>query len=287
MSRLCAFALFFLNITLCSGAWAGDWPQPGFDPQHSSNSPEELPRTMAVRWAMQLPELKPAWPDQNRLWNDSVYQPIIVDGKLIIASSRDDSVAAYDVRNGGEIWRFFTGGPIRVAPAAAEEKIFVGSDDGWMYALEARTGAVEWKMKGAPRSRPVIGNERLIDTWPIRGGPVVEKGRLYFAAGLWPFMGIFLHCVEAKTGRAIWTNSGDGAAWLTQPHGAPSFAGIAPQGNLAVMGDKLLVPNGRSLPACYDKKTGRMIYFPLNNKFGGDNVVVAKDWFFTGDLAFD
>ncbi|HEV8293100.1 MAG TPA: PQQ-binding-like beta-propeller repeat protein, partial [Tepidisphaeraceae bacterium] len=287
MSRFCAVALFFLNITCCSALWAGDWPQLGFDPQHSSNSPEELPRTMAVRWAMRLPQLKPAWPDQTRLRNDSVYQPIIVDEKLIIASSLDDSVAAYDVKDGGEVWRFYTGGPIRVAPAAEGGKIFVGSDDGWMYALQVRTGAIAWKMKGAPRVRPVIGNERLIDTWPIRGGPVVEKGRLYFAAGIWPFMGIFLHCVDAKTGRVIWTNSGDGAAWLTQPHGAPSFAGIAPQGNLAVMGEKLLVPNGRSLPACYDKKTGRMIYFPLNNKFGGDNVVVAKDWFFTGDIAFD
>jgi len=246
-----------------------------------------MPRVMAVRWGMQLPELKPAWPDQNRLRNDSIYQPIIADEKLIVASSKDDSVTAYDLRDGGELWRFYAGGPIRVAPAAAEGKVFVGSDDGWMYALEARGGAVTWKMKGAPRVRRVIGNERLIDTWPIRGGPVVEKGRVYFAAGIWPFMGIFLHCVDAKTGRVIWTNSGDGAAWLTQPHGAPSFAGIAPQGNLAVMGDKLLVPNGRSLPACYDKNTGRMIYFQLNNKFGGDNVVVAKDWFFTGDMGFD
>src|SRR2546430_4337140 len=148
---------------------------------------------------MKLPEVKPAWPDQNRLRNDSIYQPIIADGKLIVASSMDDSVTAYDLRDGGELWRFCTGGPIRVAPAATEGKIFVGSDDGWMYALEARTGAVAWKMKGAPRTRPVIGNERLIDTWPIRGGPVVEKGRLYFAAGIWPFMGIFLHCVDAKT----------------------------------------------------------------------------------------
>ncbi len=274
-------------MIVCSPTFAGDWPQLGFDAQHSSNSPEELPRAMAVRWAVQLPELKPAWPDQSRLRNDSLYQPLIVDGKVIVASSMDDSVVAYDVRDGGEVWRFYTGGPIRVAPAADGGRIFVGSDDGWMYALEARSGAVSWKMKGAPRSRPVIGNERLIDTWPIRGGPVVEGGRVYFAAGIWPFMGIFLHCVDAKSGKVIWTNSGDGSAYLTQPHGAPSFAGIAPQGNLVVMGNKLLVPNGRSLPACYDKKTGRMIYFQLNNKFGGDNVVVAKDWFFTGDMGFD
>src|ERR1043166_696615 len=123
---------------------------------------------------------------------------------------------------------------------------FGGFIVGGRFGLRRRGGTEVWKMKGPPRSRPIIGNERMIDTWPVRGGPVVDEGKVYFAAGIWPFMGIFLHCVDAKTGKVIWTNSGDGAAWLTQPHGTPSFAGIAPQGNLAVMGNKLLVPNGRA-----------------------------------------
>src|SRR5207244_3961727 len=112
VSRFCAVAIFILHITFCSVSWAGDWPQLGFDGQHSSNSAEELPRGMGVRWGMKLPKLEPAWPDQNRLRNDSVYQPIIVEGKLIVPSPLDDSVTAYDLRDGGEVWRFYCGGPI-------------------------------------------------------------------------------------------------------------------------------------------------------------------------------
>src|SRR5438045_1718870 len=137
MSKFCAFS--FLIISICLPSWAGDWPQLGFDAQHSSNSNEELPKNLGVRWEMKLPRMIPAWPDQNRLRNDSIYQPLIVDGKVIIASSMDDSVAAFDVGHGGELWRFYCGGPIRATPAAWGGKIFVGADDGWLYALEAQT----------------------------------------------------------------------------------------------------------------------------------------------------
>ncbi len=50
-------------------------------------------------------------------------------------------------------------------------------------------GDLKWKFQGAPRDRLLLGNERLISTWPARGGPVVEDGVVYFAAGVWPLMG--------------------------------------------------------------------------------------------------
>ena len=54
----------------------------------------------------------------------------------------------------------------------------------------------------------------------------------------------------------IHVNDGDSAIYIKQPHNADSFAGVAPQGPLVVAGDKLLLPGGRSVPACYDRKTG-------------------------------
>ena len=133
-----------------------------------------------------------------------------------------------------------------------------------------------------PEVVPVLGNGRLIDTWPVRGGPVIAPGKdgkpvVYFAAGIWPFMGVFLHCLDAETGKVVWTNSGDGDDFLTQPHNTQSFSGIAPQGPLAVADDKLLIPNGRAVPACYDRFTGKFLYFQLPIRAGGDRVAVAAD----------
>ncbi len=285
--RACPVAALLLLLIACFSAQASDWPMLGYDAGRTANSPDSLPEQLKLEWWLELPALKPAWPDQIRVRSDAMYHPIVLGDRLIVASPLDDSVTAYRISDGKEIWRFFTGGPIRVAPAGADGRVFVGSDDGWMYALDVKKGSLIWKFKGAPQTRSVLGNERMIDTWAIRGGPVLTDGKLYFTAGIWPFMGVFVQCLDAASGKVIWTNSGDGADFLPQPHGAPSFSGIAPQGALAVTGNRLLIPNGRAVPACYDRNTGKMQYFNLASASGGDQVVAARDWFFDGRSAFN
>ena len=64
-------------------------------------------------------------------------------------------------------------------------------------------------------------------------------------------------------------NDATGADYIKQPHGAPAFAGVAPQGQLAATADLLLVPGGRSLPAALDRHTGQLRYFTFGNKGRG------------------
>ncbi len=211
-------------------AGADDWPMARYDAQRSAATPATLPSSLHLRWSRKLVPQKAAWPDQPRVRGDGVYQPIVIGDRIVLTSSSDNSVVAFGTADGSCAWEFVTGGPIRVPPAGADGRVFVGSDDGWLYCLDASTGRLLWKIKGAPRTRLILGNGRLIDTWPVRGGPVVADGKVYFAAGLWPFMGVFVHCVEANTGRIVWTNSGDGSDYIRQPHGSGSFGGIAPRG---------------------------------------------------------
>ena len=47
--------------------------------------------------------------------------------------------------------------------------VFAGSDDGYLYCLEARTGRVVWQVRGAPPDRPDrrhLGSEHLVSFWP-------------------------------------------------------------------------------------------------------------------------
>ena len=125
---------------------------------------------------------------------------------IIIASPNDGSVAAFDTETGSEQWRFFTDGPVRVAPAAnADGQVFVGSDDGYLYCLDAKTGKPVWKIRAAPEDRPEyrhLGNARLVSYWPVRGGPVVsDDGKtVYFGSGIWPSMGVFVFAADTETG---------------------------------------------------------------------------------------
>ena len=146
-----------------------------------------------------------------------------------------------------------------------------------------------WKVRGGPSDRKLLGNGRLISTWPAAGAPTVADGTVYFAAGIWPFMGVFLHAVDARTGKIVWTNDGDGSVYIKQPHNAAAFAGVAPQGSLVVAGARLLVPGGRSVPACFDRKTGKLLYYHLaeNGKRGGGcDVFAVGNFFVNGGMAY-
>lgn len=266
-----------LSLLCPALAVAADWPTWRYDMQRTAASPQELADVLHLHWVRDELPLRPAWPDQPRMQFDAVYEPIVVGQTLFLASSRTDSITALDTRTGAERWRFHADGPIRFAPLVWEGKLYCVSDDGYLYCLECGTGALLWKFRGGPSERKILGNDRLIATWPARGAPVVADGTIYFAAGIWPFMGVFLHALDARTGRVVWTNDGDSALYIKQPHNADAFAGVAPQGVLAVQGTTLLVPGGRSVPACYDRTTGKLLRYPLaeNGKRGGADVAVC------------
>ena len=223
------------------------------DAQRTGTARQQLAAKLYLHWSRDYLRQKTAWPDQPMMVFDRVCEPIILGTTLFIGSARNDTLTALDTRTGAEKWTFHADGPIRFAPAAWENRVYFSCDDGHLYCLDAESGKQLWKFRGGPSDRKILGNGRLISTWPARGAPVVADGTVYFAASIWPFMGIFIHALDAKTGQVIWTNDGDGSIYMKQPHNADSFAGIAPQGPLVISGDKLLVPGGRSVPACYDR----------------------------------
>src|SRR5437588_6159403 len=115
-TRLFRRLAVLVSIALVQSAVAGDWPVWRHDAQHSASSAEDLPESLRLQWTLTLPPLKPAWPDQPSMPFDAVYEPIVAGQTMFIASSRTDSVAAYDARTGEQKWRFLADGPVRFAP---------------------------------------------------------------------------------------------------------------------------------------------------------------------------
>src|SRR5205085_2883317 len=136
-------------------------------------------------------------------------------------------------------------------PVVAGQLLFISSSrHDCVRALDTRTGQERWT---------------FFANGPVRFAPVIWEGRVYFTAD-------------------------DGYLYIKQPHNADSFAGVAPQGPMVVVGDRLLVPGGRSVPACLDRKTGKLLRFQLgeNGKRGGGAEVFAQgDVFFNGGAVFE
>ncbi|HUV65833.1 MAG TPA: Calx-beta domain-containing protein, partial [Sedimentisphaerales bacterium] len=276
--------------TINASELAADWPMWRYDANRSGASPFTLSPILSLQWELRLPRLERAWPDQgNRIDYDRCYQPIVLGKTLFVGSSVTDSVTAYDTETGVVKWRFFADAPVRFAPAGwtddpadpADDKVFVVSDDGCLYCLGAGDGSVIWKFLGAPSGKKGIGNKRLGSLWPARGGPTLLDDTVYFSAGIWPFMGVFVYALDAATGDCLWLNDGSGSIYMTQPHNADSFAALAPQGYLVAVGDRLIVPNGRANAAGLDRNTGQLLYCDLNsnNKNSTNHAAAYGDQF--------
>ena len=243
-------------------ASAGDWPTWRYDPGRSGSSPEAAPSKLLLQWSRSWPVLEPAY-RSARLQFDAGYEPIIMKDLLFLASSRTDSVTALQLEDGTRVWRFYADGPVRFAPVADGGRVYFGADDGFLYCLDASSGKLEWKFRAAPSTRRLLGNGRVISAWPIRGGPVLKDGKIYFAAGVWSFEGVFVYCLDARTGKLAWLNDRSGYIYGPHPHGAQAFGGLSPQGYLVINGDELVVPCSAAFPARFDLVTGELKEFSL------------------------
>lgn len=284
-------AAFTCVLTFGMTASGADWSVFRGNAARTAYSSDTLADEVSLQWVFQTRHApQRAWPRSDRMAFDRAFQPIVVAGKVIFGSSVDGKVTALDVVTGKILWTFATEGPIRFAPAAWKDQVLVASDDGFLYALSSATGNLLWKQRGGPNADAILGNERMISKWPARGGPVVADDVVYFAAGIWPSDGIFLYALDAKSGSVVWKNDDSGAIYMPQPHGGASAeSGVSAQGYLVVSGDKLFVPTGRAVPAAFDRKTGKFLYFHLQKygHNGGTQTMAIGDTFFNGGIGFN
>ena len=286
MTKRCLLCVLYTLFLICTSVSnAENWPTWRYDANRSAASPQKLPGKLHLQWIRKYPGVKPAF-GSRRLQFDAGYEPVVMGKTLFVGSPCNDSVTAIDTESGAEKWKFYTDGPIRFAPIAWRNRIFVASDDGCLYCLDAAMGRLLWKFRAVPSNRRIIGNGRMISVWPIRGGPVLKDGKIYFAAGIWPFEGIFLYALDAENGKVIWVNDRSGSLYLGHPHRAWSFGGPSLQGYLLINGEDLLVPNGiGGVPAYFDVQTGKLLAFcHLANRVPGSWFVMSDP---NGQLGVD
>ena len=264
-----------------------DWPTWRGDAARSGSTAQELAVPLQLHWTRHLPQPRPAWPDeQGKVRFDASYEPVVARGKVFVPCSADDTLTALDLADGQVVWRYFSAGPVRFAPVVHGDRLMFVSDDGYLTCLQADSGAVLWRRRGGPDDRKVLGNDRLVSMWPARGAPVVLDQTVYWAAGIWPFMGIFVEAVDIASGNVVWTNSGSGSEYIVQQHNSPAFAGVAPQGYLVANDQYLLVSGGMTVPAVFRRTTGKLLYYrpgdrELGKDVGGYEVLLGPDWFST------
>jgi outer membrane protein assembly factor BamB len=283
--RLIAFAVSLLSLPVARA----DWPTYLHDISRVGHTDEPLQAPFTQRWVYEAPSApQMAWAGEggkhfetmvlrSRITFDDVFHVAIAADRVYFGSSVDGRVFCKNLATGAEAWTFFTDAPVRLAPMVVDGKLYVGSDDGHAYCLDAASGKLIWKLRAGPADERILARGRMTSRWPVRTGVLVDDGVAYFGAGVFPHETVYLYAVEAATGKVLWKNDS-----ISQQDAGRND--LSPQGYLLATKDTLFVPSGRSLAASFNRATGEYLVKPepgwradAGGQIGGTQAFLADD----------
>ncbi|MEO8737646.1 MAG: PQQ-binding-like beta-propeller repeat protein, partial [Edaphobacter sp.] len=199
----------------------GDYQGHHFSPL-TQITPANVKR-LATRWSMQMP-------------GDSLLEatPLVIDGTMY-TSGQPGQVFAIDAKSGLQIWKFerrqkvlnpYQTNPFNRGVAVLGGRVFVGTLDAALVALDARTGRKLWETQVAD----------TLKGYTITSAPLAINGKVIVgvAGGEFGIRG-FVDAYDAATGKLLWRfntipgpgefgsktwsndswKQGSGATWLT------------------------------------------------------------------------
>ena len=126
----------------------------------------------------------------SRKWSYRTRRGVIsspyVDMKegICYVGSTDGYMYAIDVTNGYNSWRFRSNGPIISSPVESKGLLYFASADGCIYAINAQSSRERWKFQ---TEKPMVSS------------PVVHRDSVYIGG-----TDEYFYCLAADTGRERW-----------------------------------------------------------------------------------
>ncbi len=120
------------------------------------------------------------------------------DGTLFVANEL--GVLSAISRGGKLLWKFETGKAIRAQPRVIGAEVYLHSDSGYLYKLDAKTGAEIWRARVDAGSPPRIPTNEKDTRWDRYGSSVAaDKKAIYVAS-----RDRNLYALDIRTGRELW-----------------------------------------------------------------------------------
>ena len=116
-----------------------------------------------------------------------------VVGNRVYVGANDGTLYAFNAKTGTPVWKFETKAEIMGQPLVVENSIFFGNGDGKLYCLDLQ-GKQKW-VYTASTTTPGAA------PWPLYAGPVYADGMVLVGANDGAF-----YAVDANTGKEYWVN---------------------------------------------------------------------------------
>jgi outer membrane protein assembly factor BamB len=125
------------------------------------------------------------------LWNFSTGAPVVSSPAIVdgcvFVGSNDGQIYCLNASNGKRIWNFTTLGEVDSSPAIYNGCAYVGSHDGWVYCIDIASGMPIWISR--------VGGL-------VRSSPAIVDGCVYVGSGKHD-----VYCFNASNGVLVWTFS--------------------------------------------------------------------------------
>jgi outer membrane protein assembly factor BamB len=186
----------------------------------------------------------------------------VVDGARIFAGSGNGDVLAIDATNGHVVWRHPTAGHVRGSPSVFEGLVYVGSFDGYVYALDQKSGAEIWKF--ATQGAGIDLKAAGFDRRSVQSSPAVTQDLVVVGC-----RDARMYAIDRHTGLERW-NVDNEMSWIVS---SPAIAA-----GKAIAGTS----DGRFVQAV-DLATGKETWRTRTDSNSQASPAVAGDVVVTGD----
>jgi quinohemoprotein ethanol dehydrogenase len=152
-----------------------------------------------------ISRLGPAWSFDFDTWRGQESEPLVVDGVMYVTTAWS-KVYALDATSGKQLWFFDPQIPkergvdaccdvVNRGAAVYKGRVFFGTVDGRLIALDARTGKQVWSVQTTPTDR----------AYTITGAPRVIKDKVIIGNGGGEFDARgFVTAYDTTTGKKVW-----------------------------------------------------------------------------------
>ena len=149
-----------------------------------------------------------------------------VKGGKVFVGSRDNHLYAVDAASGALAWRFKAGNWVDSTPAVEGQAVYFTARDGFLYCLNSADGSVLWKHASGATDM---------------SSPAVSDGKVFAGTG---FPNKFIYALNVQDGAKEWERE-TGQMVYSSP---------------AVEGDQLFVGSNDGKVYCLDKDSGQEVW---------------------------
>ena len=162
------------------------------------------------------------------------------DNERIYVTTGRGNVYALDAKTGKEIWRQFIGIPLRAAPKAGDGRVYIVSVDNQFFALDADSGKQIWNHRGMNENAGFLSSV----------SPAVSQ-----TVVIAPYSSGEIHALDSVSGQDLWSDS------LIKPRRNIATFGFSGIGGDPIIGDDAVYAAGSSgLFAAFSLQTGRRMW---------------------------